>query len=89
MKTILDSLDLAEASLRVRYHGACPAALLARCDAWLAVDHETPLRDACRGSRSLPSQLDLLDKARDRVRSVRWNCLRETPAYRLTQDNTQ
>ncbi len=70
------SHDLASALISVRFKGACPVALLARCDARLAVDHETPLRDALRGSRSLPSQLDLLDKARDRVRAVRWNCAR-------------
>jgi hypothetical protein len=71
------SHDLANALLDVRYKGACPAALLARCDAWLAIDYETPLRDALRGSRSLPSQLDLLDKARERVQAVRWNCARQ------------
>lgn len=72
---ISSSLKIAEDLIAVRYRGADASALLARCDAWCKVDHASEVRDTFKGSRMLPSQLDLIDKARDRVEAVRLNCL--------------
>lgn len=72
---VLDSLTIAADLIDVRYRGADAASLLDRCNAWCKVDHAAAIRDAFTGSRMLPSQLDLIDKARDRVEAVRMNCL--------------
>lgn len=70
---IAASLEIATDYIAVRYGKAAPAALLARCSTWLdAVDAEDA---AIRDSRFCVSQkLDLLDKAKDRVRAVALNC---------------
>ena len=77
---IATSLEIAAALIGVRYKGEDAAALLARCNAWCRVDHAAEVRDTFTGSRMLPSQLDLIDKARDRVEAVRLNCLRAVRA---------
>lgn len=71
---IADSLTIATDLIAVRYHCADASALLARCDAWLAV---VPVQEqAIRDSRfNVSRKLDMLDKATDRVRAVRLNCV--------------
>lgn len=68
------SLTIATDLIAVRYHGADASALLARCDSWLA--NESTERQAIRDSRfNVSRKLDMLDKAVDRVRAVRLNCV--------------
>lgn len=74
-EAVVESLEIATALIGVRYKGEDAAVLLARCNAWCKVDHASEIRDTFKGSRMLWWQLDLLDKARDRVEAVRLNCL--------------
>jgi hypothetical protein len=73
---IAQSLEIANALIAVRYKDADKGALLARCNQWF-IDHKDEEFKLLgqRPSRMLVSQLDLLDKAKDRVRNVMLNCL--------------
>lgn len=71
---IADSLTIATDLIAVRYHGVDASALLARCNTWL-VNVPTE-QQAIRDSRfNVSRKLDMLDKATDRVRAVRLNCV--------------
>ena len=72
---LAESHALVNALIDVRYKSGDADALRARCEAWCKVDHESGVRDAFTGSRMLAPQLDLIDKARDRVEAVRFNCI--------------
>jgi hypothetical protein len=71
----VEGLLIARELIPVRYSGANAADLLSRCDAWFVSQSESTVRDQFKGSRMLVSQLDLFDKAFDRVRAVRMNCV--------------
>jgi len=79
---ITDSLTIATDLIAVRYHRADASALLARCDAWLAI---MPIEEqAIRNSRfDVSRKLDMLDKATDRVRAVRLNCVEAAAQRRV------
>jgi hypothetical protein len=71
---ITDSLAIATDLIAVRHDGADAKALLKRCAIWLfnREQEEWTIRDSrCRVSQ----KLDMLDKATDRVRAVRLNCI--------------
>lgn len=72
---IAASLAIATDLIAVRHHqGADAKALLKRCAVWLFNREQEEW--AIRDSRFRVSQkLDMLDKATDRVRAVRINCI--------------
>lgn len=79
---IADSLTIATDLIAVRYHGADASALLARCNTWL-VNVPTE-QQAIRDSRfNVSRKLDMLDKAIDRVRAVRLNCIEAATQRRV------
>lgn len=73
MNLIADSFAIATDLIAVRYNNAPSAPLAERCKTWLAsVDaEEWRIRD---GRFRVAQQLDMLDKAKDRVRAVLLNC---------------
>jgi hypothetical protein len=78
MNAALDSLEIANEFINVKFGKSSALALLQSCNRWMESHQnaEAEMRAAYKGNRMLPCQLDLLDKALDRVAAVRRNCVR-------------
>ena len=72
---VVTSLSIAADLIAVRHKNGSVTALIDRCNEWFKTYNESQIRDSFSGSSMLPGQLDLFDKARDRVRAVRLNCI--------------
>ncbi|MED5549032.1 MAG: hypothetical protein VX529_06690 [Pseudomonadota bacterium] len=73
--SLAESHEIARAYIDVKYRGADAESLATRCRDWLAdcEAREWRVREEFAGNRMLPSQLDLLDRARERVCAVHSN----------------
>lgn len=74
---VLTSFEIANEFLNVKFGKSSALALLQSCNRWMESHQnaETEMRATYKGNRMLPCQLDLLDKALDRVSAVRRNCV--------------
>ena len=73
MNILAQSHSIADELINVRYKNGDASALIAKCKNWFS-DAEKEMT-VIRGSNfRVSQQLDLLDKANDRVRAVYLNC---------------